>query len=161
MNSPDSGSISGRLTANTAWKELEEKSFSKKKFQIFFLGLNQTEIRLYLPCTDWFRTASGLCLFAVPNQSVHDKYNLIRVWFTAIWKGFALRDIAGRPGHHEGSRAKWIQITAATKRLQWQHGIYHDRKKRHNGINFSTEFTTTKNKKKDKTVSILARNLPR
>ena len=31
--------------------------------------LNQAEIRLYLPCTDWFGIANGHCPFAVPNQS--------------------------------------------------------------------------------------------
>ena len=49
--------------------------------------LNQIEIRLYLPCTDWFWTANGR-LFAVPNQLGNGKYNLISVWFTKISERF-------------------------------------------------------------------------
>ena len=41
--------------------------------------LNQPEIRFYLTCTDGFGTANGWCPVAVPNQSVHVKYNLIWV----------------------------------------------------------------------------------
>ena len=50
--------------------------------------LNQTETRLYLPCTDRFWTANGQCSFAVPNKSVHGKYNLISSWFNNISKRF-------------------------------------------------------------------------
>ena len=46
--------------------------------------LNQAEIRLYLPCTDWFGTANGPSSFAVRNRSVHGKYSLILVWFNKI-----------------------------------------------------------------------------
>ena len=49
---------------------------------------NRTQIRLYLPCTDWFGPANGHCPFAVPNQSVHGKYNLIPVWYNKISKRF-------------------------------------------------------------------------
>ena len=49
---------------------------------------NQPEIRLYLPCTDWFGTANGQCLFAVPNQSVNGKYNLISGWLDKISERF-------------------------------------------------------------------------
>ena len=41
--------------------------------------LNQTEIRLYLPFSDLLGAANGHCPFAVPNESVHGKYNLILV----------------------------------------------------------------------------------
>ena len=57
--------------------------------EIFFEILsNQPEIRLYLPFSDWFGTANGQCPFAVPNQSVHGKYNLISGWFDKISKRF-------------------------------------------------------------------------
>ena len=46
---------------------------------LFQILLDQPEIRLYLPYSDWFGTANGHCLFAVPNQSETSKYNLI--WF--------------------------------------------------------------------------------
>ena len=54
---------------------------------LFEILLNQTEVRFYLPISDWFVTANGRP-FAVPNQSVHDKYNLISVWFNNISKRF-------------------------------------------------------------------------
>ena len=53
---------------------------------IFAILLYQTEIRLYLPCTDWFETENGQCPFAVPNQSENGKYNIISVWFNKIPK---------------------------------------------------------------------------
>ena len=56
--------------------------------KLFGILLNQTEIRLYLPCTDWFGTANGQCPFAVPNQSENGKYNLVSVWFKEIPKRF-------------------------------------------------------------------------
>ena len=40
---------------------------------LFQILLNQTEIRLYLSFSDSF----GKSPFTVPNQSVHDRYNLI------------------------------------------------------------------------------------
>ena len=43
-----------------------------------------------LPETDWFGTANGQCPFAVQNQSVHGKYNLILVWFDKISKIISL-----------------------------------------------------------------------
>ena len=43
---------------------------------------------MYLPFTDWIRATSGQCPFAVPNQSVNGKYNLISVWFNKIPKSF-------------------------------------------------------------------------
>ena len=45
---------------------------------LFEILLNQTEIRLN----------SKRCPFAVPNQSVHGKYNLFSVLFNKIWKTF-------------------------------------------------------------------------
>ena len=55
---------------------------------IFEILLNQTEIRLYLPFSDWFGTANGRCLFAVPNQAENGIYNLISVWFNKTSKRF-------------------------------------------------------------------------
>ena len=55
---------------------------------LFEIALNQTEIRLHLPCTDWFGTANGHCPFTVPNHSVYGKYNLISVWFNKISNRF-------------------------------------------------------------------------
>jgi len=54
----------------------------------FEILLNQTKIRLYLPFYDWFGTANGHCPFAVTNQTLHGKYNLISVWFSNISKKF-------------------------------------------------------------------------
>ena len=50
----------------------------------------QSQIRLYLPCTDWFGTANGQRPFAVPKQSGHGKYNPISGWFHKIRKTFLL-----------------------------------------------------------------------
>ena len=58
------------------------------KRNVFKILLNQTEIRLYLPFSDWFGTENGLRPFAVLNQSVHGKYNMISVWFNNISKRF-------------------------------------------------------------------------
>ena len=55
---------------------------------IYKISLNQTEIRLYLPFSDWFGAANGHYLFGVPNQSENSKYNLISVWFYKISKIF-------------------------------------------------------------------------
>ena len=49
--------------------------------------VNQTEIRLYLPFPNWFGTANRRP-FAVQNQSVHGKYNLISIWFNNISERF-------------------------------------------------------------------------
>ena len=54
----------------------------------FWNIIKSNRIRLYLPFSNWFETANGQCPFAVPNQSVHGKYNLISVWFNKIWKRF-------------------------------------------------------------------------
>ena len=43
--------------------------------------LNQTKIRLYFPFSNWFGTTNGQCPSAVPNQTMHGKYNPISVWF--------------------------------------------------------------------------------
>ena len=40
---------------------------------LFEILLIQSEIRLYLSCTDSFGTANGHCPFAVPNKSVNGK----------------------------------------------------------------------------------------
>ena len=50
-----------------------------KPRNLFQILLNQTEIRLYLPCTHRFGTANGQRPFAVPNQSENGKYNHISV----------------------------------------------------------------------------------
>ena len=50
--------------------------------------LNQPEIRLYLPFSDWFETANGQCPFTVQNQPENGKYNLISGWFNKISKRF-------------------------------------------------------------------------
>ena len=50
--------------------------------------LNQTELRLYLPCTDWFGTANGYFPIVLPNRSENGKYNLISDWFNKISKRF-------------------------------------------------------------------------
>ena len=72
------GSPSGAWSPYTQWN-------------LFQILLNQTEIRLYLPCTDWFGIANeqrpGL-LFQ--NQSEHCKYNPISVRFDKNWKIFLL-----------------------------------------------------------------------
>ena len=53
---------------------------------LFKILLNQTEIRLYLPYSDWFGAADGRSPFAVPNQSGNGKYNLISGWFNKIFE---------------------------------------------------------------------------
>ena len=45
---------------------------------LFEILLNLTEIRLYLPFSDWFETANEHCPFVVSNQSENSKYN--RIW---------------------------------------------------------------------------------
>ena len=52
----------------------------------FKILLNQPEIRLYLPFSDWFGTkrTSFWCL----NQSENGKYNMISGWFNKILKRF-------------------------------------------------------------------------
>ena len=67
------------------WPSLNVSYTQRNLFEIL---LNQTEIRLYLPFSDWFGTSNGLCLFAFPNQSEDSKYNLISVWFNNISKIF-------------------------------------------------------------------------
>ena len=49
---------------------------------LFQIALNQTQIRLYLPCTDWFGTANRRSPFAIPNQSC--------CMVNTIWFGFDL-----------------------------------------------------------------------
>ena len=77
---------------NYSWEELA-RTFGIKKLisafpntQRFFFEilLSETEIRLYLPCSDWFGTANRHCPFTVTNQSENGKYNLISVWFNKI-----------------------------------------------------------------------------
>ena len=50
---------------------------------VFEILLNQTEITLYLPCTDWFGTANVHCAFAVLNKS-RKMVNTIWFWFDLI-----------------------------------------------------------------------------
>ena len=53
---------------------------------LFKILLNQPEIGLYLPFSDWFLyKRTSVC---VPNQSVHGIYKLISGWFHKIWKRF-------------------------------------------------------------------------
>ena len=73
--------------------------------------LNHTEIRLYLPFSDWFGTANQSLPFAVPNQSLHGKYNQIWVWFNAIWKTFPLV-------HHIRSLRRKAKRSGEIKRLR-------------------------------------------
>ena len=55
---------------------------------IFEILLGHTDIRLYLPFSDWFGTVNGQCPFAVPHQSENGKYNLISVWINKISENF-------------------------------------------------------------------------
>ena len=55
---------------------------------LFEILLNQPDIRLYLPFSDWFGTANWQCPFTVPNWSENSKYNLISCWFDKISKRF-------------------------------------------------------------------------
>ena len=64
------------------------KKTSYSQGNLFEILLNETEIRLYLPCTDWFGTANGHRSFDVPNQLKNDKCNLISVSFNKISKRF-------------------------------------------------------------------------
>ena len=54
---------------------------------LFEILLNQTEVRLHLPFSDWFGAANGRVRL-IPNQSEIGKYNLISVWFNKISKIF-------------------------------------------------------------------------
>ena len=73
---------------------------------IFQILSNQTEIRLHVPCNDRFGTGKRtLYPFAVPNQSVHGKYNLIWVWFYKIWEIFL------RVHQSDEVLEKWAQHT--------------------------------------------------
>ena len=55
---------------------------------LFETLLNQTEIRLYLPFSDWFWTKRTVFPnqnpIPIQNQSENGKYNLIWVWFNKI-----------------------------------------------------------------------------
>ena len=56
--------------------------------RIFFeILLDQNEIRLYLPFSDWFGIANGRP-FSVPNRLENGKYNLMSAWFNKISKIF-------------------------------------------------------------------------
>ena len=102
--------ITNNLYVN-ATSVLERNSYSQiwaKMFSsytekyIFEILLNQTEIRLYLPCTDWFRTANGQC-------PLHGKYNLISVWFNKISKKISLCVIAKNSPRRTASRKKLVR----------------------------------------------------
>ena len=54
---------------------------------VFEIVLNQPEIRLYLPFSDWLRTENER-VHLVPNQSENGKHNLISGWFNEISKRF-------------------------------------------------------------------------
>ena len=73
-----------RKYANVKRKDLTALGTQRNIFRIL---LYHTEIRLYLPCTDWFGTANG-CPFAVPNHSENGKNNLNLVWLNKISKIF-------------------------------------------------------------------------
>ena len=65
----------------------ELRSSSKLMYtqtNIFWILLNEPEIRLYLPFFDWFGTKRTSVWFQ--NQSENVKYNLTWVWFNKIWK---------------------------------------------------------------------------
>ena len=55
---------------------------------LFGISSNQTQIRLYLPFSDWFGTTTGHCPFAVPNHSKNGKYNLISVYLIRFRNNF-------------------------------------------------------------------------
>ena len=72
-------------------KRLSRRRIMKRRNICFFTKRNfhgnlsnQTEIRLYLPFSDWVWTTNEHCPFAMPNQSENGKYNLISVWFNKI-----------------------------------------------------------------------------
>ena len=67
------------MTLGGFWGENLGYEYPRTLRDILEILMNQTEIRLYLPFSDWFRTANGHCPFAVPNQSVYGKYNPISV----------------------------------------------------------------------------------
>ena len=50
---------------------------------LFDILLNQPDIRLYLPFSDWFGTQTDVSV-CVPNQSKNGNYNLISGWFNKI-----------------------------------------------------------------------------
>ena len=58
--------------------------------------LNQTEIRLYFPFSDWFGKSNGQWPFSVPNQSENGKYNLISVDLIRFRKDFSVCSIEGQ-----------------------------------------------------------------
>ena len=69
-----------RLQAMLFFPSCSPRNFSK-------VLLNQPEIRLYLPYSDWFGTQT----YAVrldPNQSENGKYNLISGWFNKTLEQF-------------------------------------------------------------------------
>ena len=73
--------------------------------------LNQTEIRLYLPFSDWFGTENGRCPLAVPNQSVHGKYNPLSGWFNKISKKILCASFVGnfaKGKHSTPPPEKWV-----------------------------------------------------
>ena len=55
---------------------------------LFEIIINQTEIILYFPFSDWFGATNGQCQFAVTNQTENGKYNIILTWFNKISKIF-------------------------------------------------------------------------
>ena len=65
---------------------LLRKTIYQRKRNLFEILLHETEIRLYLPFSDWFLKANRHGPFAVPNQLENVEYNLISVWFSKISK---------------------------------------------------------------------------
>ena len=81
---PKKGAI---LTSLNCWGENQKDTnvmAEKSQRNLFEILLNQTEIRLYLPFSDWFRTANECRLFSVQILPENGKYNLISVWFNII-----------------------------------------------------------------------------
>ena len=107
---------------------------------LFYILLNQTQIRLYLPCTDCFETANGRCPFDVPNQSVYGKYNLICIyhlvntmwytmWYTICfamwWQGgkWTERSAARTPPNLPRQKLDrfWLAVNLTTGQPLWLH----------------------------------------
>ena len=76
------------MTGSVNWYVRPQNVSYCTQRNLYEILLNQTKIRLYLPCNDSFGTANGRCPFVVTNQSVISKHNLISVWFNEIWKIF-------------------------------------------------------------------------
>ena len=91
---------------------------------LFKIIVNQTKIRLCLPCTDWFRTANGHSLFAVQNQSwcmVNTTwFRVVLTWFRKYFQLLGQQFHEGREmGNHGMIRETWLGIRAITDGGLW------------------------------------------